>query len=705
MTLSVYLFAPTLHAEEQRKFTGSTFKGPPISVRSSAPEPAPAELNSYERHVKKSHWTRSIVAGNGKYGRSGNIFDARLAQLWQPYQAIDDGQGGFFVSDCKNHVIRHVDKSGRIRVVAGRESVEGEYGVEGGDATRALLSFPKGLAINPRKPNMVWFCDSGNHAVRVLKFPPGPGCFGREAELCTIIARRVKFTDAPWKEDEIESEDEETGEGGQKGGEQMQTALLQRGGSRKGDWDVLEKHQRVPAGKVKLRFPTSLCFDLRGRLYISDTGNYCIRRVDSTAEGLFVSVIVGVPGRPGIDSEQLHEEARPRRNVQEMEALQKEFEELSDIRYQERYNKKRKGQASPIRIGRPQQITVCPDWVAIVHSQKNAKSPEDQAEEAIRTARGRGEQKNGDNGGSYVLPPEASTTPEILLFAESDTHCIRRVELAPTDQKKNPDAGAIRSFSTLVGMPGEAYHQEALANQTVQLNNGDKQKRARMKESATQRAARKKAALNEALERDKGKLSSRWMRLKTPLGVSADPLGKKIAISERNGEVVRLMEIKHLDPSDAERDILSARVISGDCSRARNYLDKFELFFSETNGSCRFVSWLDVPSPSPGEKIPMGLIKRIQRGTELDEADINRRAAKENAGAAVNLPGSNVAVGSPLAATTRARQAAPSFGMGSEEVQNEMKPDLKPELGILLAHENIVTLVWTRAEDDDSTPT
>lgn len=52
---------------------------------------------------------------------------------------------------------------------------------------------------------------------------------------------------------------------------------------------------------AKFKFPSQICFNSRGVLYIADTGNHCIRTIDTTVdqEKATVRTVIGIPGNRG----------------------------------------------------------------------------------------------------------------------------------------------------------------------------------------------------------------------------------------------------------------------------------------------------------------------------------------------------------------------------------------------------------------------
>lgn len=104
------------------------------------------------------------VAGNGEYGNDGDGGPALQATLSTPFGALPDTRGGFYVSDIDAHVIRYVDSSGLITTVAGT----GELGFsgDGGPGVDARLNGPTRMRLLPDDSLLI--CDSGNHVIRRL---------------------------------------------------------------------------------------------------------------------------------------------------------------------------------------------------------------------------------------------------------------------------------------------------------------------------------------------------------------------------------------------------------------------------------------------------------------------------------------------------------------------------------------------------------
>ncbi len=108
-------------------------------------------------------WIISTAAGTGAQGYAGDGGPATAAQLNNPFDVAFDTDGNMIFSDTFNHVIRRVDtRSGTIRTIAGT-GVRGFSG-DGGPATKAELNEPYGVVVD--RAGDVFFADRLNRRVR-----------------------------------------------------------------------------------------------------------------------------------------------------------------------------------------------------------------------------------------------------------------------------------------------------------------------------------------------------------------------------------------------------------------------------------------------------------------------------------------------------------------------------------------------------------
>jgi len=164
-----------------------------------------------------------------------------------------------YIGDQANFRIRSIERDGIIRTVAGN-GMQG-LGGDGGPATNAMFRFERGQAANPSgrlaldaSENM-YIADTGNHVIRRVDKASGI--------ISTVAGEVLKDTAG---QDSTSSG--YAGDGGQ-------------------------------ATAAKLNDPRDIAVDTAGNLYIADTGNYVIRRVDTSG---IITTIAGT-GSPGYTGE------------------------------------------------------------------------------------------------------------------------------------------------------------------------------------------------------------------------------------------------------------------------------------------------------------------------------------------------------------------------------------------------------------------
>ena len=154
-------------------------------------------------------------------GFSGDGGPATAAQLNSPFGVDLDSLGDVFIADANNNRVRKVDPTGTITTVAGT-GVAGFSG-DGGMATAAQLSLPRGLGVDP--VGNVFIADSNNNRVRKVD---------ATGMITTVAGTGVAGF---------------AGDGG-------------------------------PATSAQLNFPRSIAFDRSGALLVVDTRNHRVRKVD-----------------------------------------------------------------------------------------------------------------------------------------------------------------------------------------------------------------------------------------------------------------------------------------------------------------------------------------------------------------------------------------------------------------------------------------
>jgi streptogramin lyase len=128
-------------------------------------------FNHRIRRVDAKSGIITTVAGNGKKGFGGDGGPASDAMLNEPYGIELDQDGNLFIVDRLNYCIRKVDaKTGTIATIAGTGAKSG-YGGDGGPATKALLVEPNGIALDGK--GKLYIADVAGHRVRVVDLTAG----------------------------------------------------------------------------------------------------------------------------------------------------------------------------------------------------------------------------------------------------------------------------------------------------------------------------------------------------------------------------------------------------------------------------------------------------------------------------------------------------------------------------------------------------
>ncbi len=106
----------------------------------------------------------TTLAGNGAAGSSGDGAAATNASLSYPFGLAVDASGNVFMADTQNNRIRKVNTSGIITTVAG-SGAQG-YSGDGGAATNASLAFPNGVTVDGA--GNLFIADINNKRIRMV---------------------------------------------------------------------------------------------------------------------------------------------------------------------------------------------------------------------------------------------------------------------------------------------------------------------------------------------------------------------------------------------------------------------------------------------------------------------------------------------------------------------------------------------------------
>ena len=124
------------------------------------------------------------MAGTGSYGYSGDGGLATSALLSYPRGVAIDASGNIYIADTNNRRIRMVTKStGIISTVAGTGS-SGSSG-DGGLATSAALYYPGGIAIDAS--GNLYIADTNNNRIRMFSLDIRDTAFPSPSSIVTAV--------------------------------------------------------------------------------------------------------------------------------------------------------------------------------------------------------------------------------------------------------------------------------------------------------------------------------------------------------------------------------------------------------------------------------------------------------------------------------------------------------------------------------------
>ena len=198
------------------------------------------------REINHATGLITTVAGDGTAGFAGDGGQATAAQLDYPRAVAVDAAGNVYIADTSDERIRKINMAtGVITTVAGNGSVG--FSGDGGPATAAELDFPEALTVDTAGD--IFIADTDNQRIREVNAVTG--------NITTVAGN---------------------GTAGYNGDSQAATA-------------------------AELNYPDGVAVDSSGNVYIADSSNYRIRKVNTAARlapspATAPSAIRATAGRP-----------------------------------------------------------------------------------------------------------------------------------------------------------------------------------------------------------------------------------------------------------------------------------------------------------------------------------------------------------------------------------------------------------------------
>jgi sugar lactone lactonase YvrE len=250
-------------------------------------------LPSAEAVVSRTS-TISTIAGNGTAGFAGDGAPATSSRLNQPRDLAIGPDGSIYLADTFNNRIRRIAANGIITTVTGNGSAA--YNGDGIQATKASLSWPHDVTVDSN--GVLYIADSDHHRIRRV---------GPDGIITTVAGTGVIGS---------------TGDGGSATSARLKnpkTVALYGGGLYTAGLDNKVRRIDLSTGIIttvagsgvagyagdggqaslaRLNGPQRLEIDSQGNIYVADTLNNVIRRIDA-ATGV-IRTVAGVGGVEGL---------------------------------------------------------------------------------------------------------------------------------------------------------------------------------------------------------------------------------------------------------------------------------------------------------------------------------------------------------------------------------------------------------------------
>jgi sugar lactone lactonase YvrE len=218
------------------------------------------------------HGETATVAGNGKAGYADG--PARQAQFNGPIGVAVDPSGNIYVADSYNDRIRMITPDGQVSTVAGN----GAPGFADGDRNTALFDTPSGIIV--ANDNSLIVADTGNDRLRRIT-PDGNVATLPVADLSSPIGLAITYDNFLYVTELDRS----------------RVVQIAPDGT-----------TRVMADDAQFNQPAGIAIDPNGRgparLYVADSGNYLVRKLDPTEGGT-----TALDPRPKLTNETLRQQS------------------------------------------------------------------------------------------------------------------------------------------------------------------------------------------------------------------------------------------------------------------------------------------------------------------------------------------------------------------------------------------------------------
>lgn len=222
--------------------------------------------------------TISTVAGTGAGSSTGDGGPATLATIAGPWALTLDSAGNLYIAEYDGNRIRKIDSSGNISTFVGTGT--SGYSGDGGPAASAQLRTPYGITV--AKDDSLYIADRQNHAIRrvasgIITTVAGNGSYGYTGDGGPASAAQV---DQPT--------DVAFGPGGELYISELGNRVIRKVDLSNtittvaGTGGLGSSGDGGPAASAQFNRLESLSVDASGQIYVTDSNNHTLRRIDNS---------------------------------------------------------------------------------------------------------------------------------------------------------------------------------------------------------------------------------------------------------------------------------------------------------------------------------------------------------------------------------------------------------------------------------------
>jgi len=239
-----------------------------------------------------SGYTIGTFAGTGAKGFTGDGSAASAAQIGGPTGLAFDGSGNLFFVDNFNQRIREVTAAGTISTLAGTGTAG--YGGDNATATKAQISGPSYITVD--SSGTVYFADTANGVIRKITSGTISTFAGNNAagsgyngDLRTAVSAQLYSPEGVAVDSSGNLYIGDTGNSRIRMVLKDGSSITTYAGAVSGYYG-----DGGPAIYAQIYGPHGIAFDSAGNLYIADTGNNRVRKIDTNG------IITTVAGSSGV---------------------------------------------------------------------------------------------------------------------------------------------------------------------------------------------------------------------------------------------------------------------------------------------------------------------------------------------------------------------------------------------------------------------